>query len=249
MNSYIALISRTALTNKYTSWYVAIVSKRKTDNITTQCERHHIVPKSFLKDLGQIDDPSNLVALTSREHFVCHRLLTKMFLGPLKRKMCYAMHRLCFARTGKKLSSRKYDYFMRQHAANLIGEGNPMYKRKHSAATRSIIASKATGRLASSDTKLKMSKKHSAENNAMFGKNHSEESRMKMRVSHTGAHVGENNAFFGKRHSDESKKLIAAARQNAIKLTCMHCRKQADSANFARWHGDSCKNNTSTEMD
>lgn len=250
MNTYTELISQIALTNKYTRWYLSIISKRKIDIVEDQCERHHIVPKSFLNELGQKDDLSNLVALTSKEHFVCHQLLTKMFTGGLKRKMCYAMHRLCFARTGEKLSSRKYDYFMRQHASNITGEGNPMFRRKHSAETRAIIASKALGRTASIATKLKMSEKHSAENNAMFGRNHSDSSRIKMRVSHAGKHGGENNAFFGKKHNDVTKKIIADSRRNAVKLTCVHCGKKADSANFTRWHGEKCKlNNTSTEMD
>ena len=37
----------------------------------TEVEVHHIVPRSF----GGSDDPSNLVELTLREHFVAHRLL------------------------------------------------------------------------------------------------------------------------------------------------------------------------------
>jgi hypothetical protein len=40
-------------------------------------ERHHIIPKS----LGGSNDPSNLVDLTAREHFVAHFLLAKMHGG------------------------------------------------------------------------------------------------------------------------------------------------------------------------
>lgn len=38
-------------------------------------EKHHILPKS----LGGTDDEDNLVLLTSREHFLCHYLLVKMY--------------------------------------------------------------------------------------------------------------------------------------------------------------------------
>jgi hypothetical protein len=38
-------------------------------------ESHHIIPKS----LGGDNDKSNLVLLTAREHFVAHRLLTKIY--------------------------------------------------------------------------------------------------------------------------------------------------------------------------
>lgn len=40
-------------------------------------ERHHVLPKA----LGGTDDSSNLVALTSREHFIAHVLLAKMHGG------------------------------------------------------------------------------------------------------------------------------------------------------------------------
>ena len=40
-------------------------------------ERHHIIPKS----LGGSNNPSNLVDLTAREHFVAHFLLAKMHGG------------------------------------------------------------------------------------------------------------------------------------------------------------------------
>jgi hypothetical protein len=38
-------------------------------------EKHHIIPRS----LGGIDDESNLVKLSAREHFICHALLAEMY--------------------------------------------------------------------------------------------------------------------------------------------------------------------------
>ena len=38
-------------------------------------EKHHIVPKSE----GGSDDPSNLVNLTAREHYIAHLLLAKIY--------------------------------------------------------------------------------------------------------------------------------------------------------------------------
>ena len=241
MNTYINLINQQALPNKYTMWYISIILSRKARSLVTG-QDHHIAPKSFLKNFNCNDGPDNLVRLTAKEHLICHRLLTKMFTGKLKQKMCYAVHRLCFSHGGDKLSAKKYDFLMKQHAINLTGNGNPMYNRKHSIETKLLIASKATGRKASETTKLKMSGKHSAENNAMYGKKHTIASREKMKSSHAGKHAGENNAFFGKSHTEETKKLIALARLSLPKLECIHCGKYADPANFTRWHGSSCKN-------
>jgi hypothetical protein len=45
----------------------------------------------------------------------------------------------------------------------------------------------------------------------------------------------------GKPRDAETKRKLSEARKNAPKLTCPHCGKQADSANYKRWHGDNCK--------
>jgi len=42
-------------------------------------EMHHVLPRS----LGGTDDKSNLVALTSKEHFIAHMLLAKMHGGTM----------------------------------------------------------------------------------------------------------------------------------------------------------------------
>lgn len=75
------------LTNKYTSWYYKIIENAKTRLLTGYVERHHIIPKS----LGGSDDNKNIVSLTAKEHFVCHRLLTKMTEGNHRYKMLHAL--------------------------------------------------------------------------------------------------------------------------------------------------------------
>ena len=50
-------------------------------------EKHHIIPKS----LGGNNRKENLVNLSAREHFICHRLLVKMLNGDAKNKMIYAL--------------------------------------------------------------------------------------------------------------------------------------------------------------
>lgn len=63
---------------------VAVAQLREKGN-----ERHHIVPKS----LGGSDNVENLVYLTYREHYICHKLLVKMHpRGKIARKkMVYAL--------------------------------------------------------------------------------------------------------------------------------------------------------------
>lgn len=63
----------------------------------------------------------------------------------------------------------------------------------------------------SEETKRKMSDNHadfSGENNPLFGKHHSEETKNKMSEAQT----GEKNHMFGKHHSEESKKRMAESK-------------------------------------
>lgn len=63
----------------------AIAAKRVKGN--EYLERHHIIPKS----LGGNNVTTNLVFLTAREHFVCHRILVKITNGRDRSKMIYAL--------------------------------------------------------------------------------------------------------------------------------------------------------------
>ena len=69
----------------YSKIYNRLVSnktKRKKDK-NTYYEDHHIVPRC----LGGSDDKSNLVLLTAREHFIAHRLLSKIYPEDLNLKL------------------------------------------------------------------------------------------------------------------------------------------------------------------
>lgn len=60
------------LNNKYTKWYYSICNNAKLRNSGE--EKHHIIPRS----IGGDNSKQNLVLLTTREHMICHLLLTKM---------------------------------------------------------------------------------------------------------------------------------------------------------------------------
>lgn len=111
---YLTKIREISLNNKYTDWYVSICQKAQVRAANRQTakkllgvvEGHHILPKSF--SLGGEKDPANYAYLTSREHFICHLLLTKMFNDKLRCKMTYAM--TCFHRKSltRILTSKQY---------------------------------------------------------------------------------------------------------------------------------------------
>lgn len=77
MNIYLQRLLSISTSTKYTKWYCSIIENAISRvEALDYYEGHHILPKSF-KMGGEID-PVNIVKLTSREHFICHRLLPKM---------------------------------------------------------------------------------------------------------------------------------------------------------------------------
>lgn len=105
------------LQNKYQRYYCNIINYaisqnrkkiNRSNNNYIYYEKHHIIPKS----LDGRDIKENLVLLTAREHFICHRLLVRMTTGENKKKMIHAIW--SFARSSKNqnrnyITSRKYE--------------------------------------------------------------------------------------------------------------------------------------------
>jgi len=158
--------------NKYTKWYNDIISHRKENplNNSVYQEKHHIIPKS----LGGSNKKENIISLTAREHFVCHRLLVKMTEGKNKAKMSYAirnmMNRENSYQTRYKITSKIYDLIMHETKEAigkfLKGKHNPYYGKTHSNKIREL-----------------MKEKRKLQNPPMLGKNHNEETKSKLRAA------------------------------------------------------------------
>jgi hypothetical protein len=80
---------------RYRYWYVLIINRARNRQLDGYCERHHVVPRSYYRDDGNLrkffDYPSNVVNLTYREHFICHWLLTKFTRGKYQLRMMHAL--------------------------------------------------------------------------------------------------------------------------------------------------------------
>jgi hypothetical protein len=146
--------------NKYTKWYNSIISNAQARGYRTRAsakkhlgyvELHHYIPKS----LGGTKQET--VFLTAKEHFTCHRLLTKMTTGPARYKMDKAVDKmLCTNKFQQriKISARLYEAIRKQAGLShslLIkgtntGEKNPFYGKTHSQETKNRISKANTGR-------------------------------------------------------------------------------------------------------
>lgn len=191
------------LNNKYTKCYFKIINAArssdrqklaKTNVDYIYYELHHIIPKSLecqLQDLKK--NPENGILLTPKEHFICHLLLTKMTTGENLKKMRWAFHNLNKKNKHQleRYTSRMYD----KNKSKLFH--TDATKLKMSISRNGVARPGAKGRVGS-----------------MLGKKHNPESieKMKLTKQQNQSSIGENNGMFGKTHSDETKIKISKAK-------------------------------------
>lgn len=88
-------------------------------------EKHHIIPESWFIEskrtssfegwiLGDPEAKSNIVYLTSKEHFVAHQLLLKIYpFGPGLAKACFFMSK---DKTGNKINHKTYEWLRKKNS-------------------------------------------------------------------------------------------------------------------------------------
>lgn len=72
----------------YKKHYDLLINRAINRTIDGYTENHHIIPRC----MGGIDEKSNLVSLTAKEHYVAHQLLVKIY--PKEYKLLYALNRM-----------------------------------------------------------------------------------------------------------------------------------------------------------
>jgi len=82
----------------YQKIYNQIIERAKTRQLEGYKEKHHILPKC----IGGLDVKENLVELTAREHFLCHKLLCKIY--PNEYKLWYALWLMVIGKQKNKLN-------------------------------------------------------------------------------------------------------------------------------------------------
>lgn len=197
------------INNKYYSWYCNIIQSAQTTARTGYTEKHHIIPKSF----GGLNDTSNLVRLSAREHFICHRLLVKCTEGQAKRKMYWALHKMMYQCTKDQVrhtpNSRTFEILRQEFVNNVckkqvVSEAQRQRwikmneSRKGTKLTdkhRKAMSDARQGRILSEEHKAKISQSNK-------GKPKSEEHKEKIRQARLGTCASEET----KRKKSEYKK-------------------------------------------
>lgn len=181
--------------NKYSKWYFNIIDRALTTEQLGYTEKHHIIPKSC----GGTNDPSNLVKLTAKAHFICHLLLTKMMIDPKhKKSMCFAFHCL-------KYNHRTTNNYKTSHAFSTLREERSAYLRqtKMSDDARAKISKANSGKVRTDAVKLAISQKNKGKISHFKGKQHTEETKQKISA-----------AAAGRKWSDDRRKTKSEQMKN-----------------------------------
>jgi len=105
-------------------------------------ENHHIIPRC----LDGNNEKENLVLLTAREHFICHKLLT--YIYPNNRKIALAFQKMSFGIHNKKYKISSRDFMYVRECISRTG---------HSKETKDKIGEKSKNRKVSLETRIKIS--------------------------------------------------------------------------------------------
>ena len=160
-------------------------------------EKHHIVPSA----LGGIDDESNLVKLTAREHLIVHMLLPRFVEN--KKPMWQAVWIMMNTR-GRKLTGRLYEQARIEISAALTGRtDSPETRANKSAAKKGKKRKKF-----SPEHIANMRAAHTGKKGPRKGKTLSSKTRAKMSAAHT-----------GKPKSEAHKQKMSAAKKGRKKIT------------------------------
>jgi hypothetical protein len=190
--------------------------------------------------MGGTNDEDNLVELTAREHFICHKLLTCIY--PSNNKLWYALwamtvlkgkHQYRYITSNRIYESIRIEVSKRRSADQLGKKMSEecILKRKiskqhykHSDLTKHKISIANAGKVRSEEFKLNLSKMYKGKQAHNAGLKTPD--CIKSKISKT----------------MKQKKLTPWNKGISTKtLICPHCSKSVDPGNAKQWHFNNCK--------
>ena len=193
MNEYLKIIESSFSDSKYKKWYIELCNKAlQREDIISNKEKHHILPKSMCSNSSQKRDKMNLVPLTPREHYIAHLLLLKI-TNDLR--MAYAIKCFNDMRVDVKVNARLYESikieqsrFISESAKERIKRnGHPRQGVQLSEETKNKISKSLTGFKMSDEAKQNISsglkERYKNVDHHNKGKIYSDEYKSKMSIS------------------------------------------------------------------
>jgi hypothetical protein len=215
---------------KYKRWYFLIIdgAKRREYDNTFIVERHHIIPKS----LGGDNSKENLVNLTPREHFVCHRLLVKMTRGSSKMRMAFALHTFFHFNKYRKLNFSSRDYETHKKIFVDMCKLRPptiskdVFEFMHTKTNQKFVGTR--------NDFIRYSGLSPQEVNWLVNHCISPDNPKKV-IKGWGVWIKSLKIFSFDKHRP------SCTLNDLPDVTCEHCNKTISVGNYKRWHGSRCK--------
>ena len=154
--------------------YISFIESRKKQG-TKQTHNHHILPKAkdMFPEYSNIHIFTwNVCCLTYREHFIAHKILSKIFPNSSQSRCFYYMLNKNGTRT-----SKEYQRLKEENSHHLVGNSHRLGK-KDSDETRSKKSKSQIGKL--------LGKKIGVGNKSRTGLKDSDETRLKKSLAHIG---------------------------------------------------------------
>ncbi len=138
----------------YQRIYNQIIERSKDRILIGYGENHHIIPKC----MGGTNNKDNMVKLTAKEHFLCHKLLCEIY--PDNKKLKYAYWRMCnagnkYQERHYRISSREFELLKTEFVKNISKE--PKSKWRHSEKSINKIRLARSKQTFSEETRKKFS--------------------------------------------------------------------------------------------
>jgi hypothetical protein len=132
----------------YQKIYNQIIERAKTRQLNCYKEKHHVIPRC----MGGVDE-NNIVELTAKEHFLCHRLLCEIY--PSLDKLKYALFLMAIGKNKRKenhynISGKTYERIKIEWQLKVKGKPKPKgfmsddIKSKISQANKGVSRNKGT---------------------------------------------------------------------------------------------------------
>jgi len=150
----------------YLQIYNNLCNRGKQKRTLSYTEIHHITPKC----LGGSDNIENLTALSAKEHYIAHLLLTKIYPNSTNLQHAFGMMEASRKDQDRKYTSTQYDKMRKAHS-DAMKFNNPMHReevRKKASETKKRMF--ANGELKNpmhSDEARKKVSQHMKNNNPM----------------------------------------------------------------------------------
>ncbi len=204
----------------YEKAYSSIIDRAKNRILDEYSEKHHITPKC----LGGSNAKDNMVALTYREHFICHWLLVKIHPDNHKLKAAFAKM-LEETKNKKRIVCSRYFDIVKRNIRDIRYEWLiESWKTPWNKGKKGVQVAWNKG-----------VKTGPMPQDVIDKRSDSIRERYK-----TETHFNK-----GKDPWNKGKKGSQVAWNKGVspeKSPCVHCGKLVDAMNMKRWHGDKCKN-------